>query len=70
MVLLESSGGEKRNALDLQLVFNKISTFPLGQFWFKGHDCSGGREGGCGRRPRLLSTLKAIPFQENHYHFG
>ena len=54
----------------LQLVFNKILTFPLDQFWFKEHGCSGGREAGCGRSPRLLSTLKAIPFQENHYHFG
>ena len=25
---------------------------------------------GVGEDPPLLSTLKAIPFQENHYHFG
>ena len=50
-----------------QLVFNKILTFPLDQFWVKQHGCSSGREGGCGRSPPpppMLSTLKAIPFQK------
>ena len=32
----------------LQLVFNKILTFPLDQFWVKEHGCSGGSEGGVG----------------------
>ena len=60
----------------LQLVFNKIVTFPLDQFWVKAHGCSGDREGGVGEAPPsppptpLLSRLKAIPFQENNYHFG
>ena len=44
----------------LQMVFN-ISTWPI---------LGGGREGGCGQRPPLLSTLKAILFQENNYDCG
>ena len=72
MVLLESLGGKKGTPWMLQLVFNKILTFPLDQFWVKEHGCSGGSEGGVGEAPPspLLSTLKAIPSQENNYHFG
>ena len=47
MVLLESSGGEKRNALDATTgVQSEILTFPLDQFWVEKHGCGGGREGG------------------------
>ena len=53
----------------LQLVFNKILTFPLDQFWVRKHGCGGGREGGVGEAT-LLSTLKAILFQENNYYCG
>ena len=35
----------------LQLVFNKILTFPLDQFWVEKHGCGGGREGGWGQYP-------------------
>ena len=49
MVLLESLEGRKRAPWMLQLVFNKILTFPLDQFWVEKHGCGGGREGGCGR---------------------
>ena len=69
MVLLESSEGRKRAPWMLQLVFNKILTFPLDQFWVEKHGCSGGREGGWGRA-RLLFTLKEIPFQANSYDCG
>ena len=65
MVLLESSEGRKRAPWMLQLVFNKILTFPLDQFWVEKHGCGGGREGGWGQAPSLLFTLKAIPFQAN-----
>ena len=51
MVLLESSGGKKGTPWMLQLVFNKILTFPLDQFWVKAHECSGDREGGVGEAP-------------------
>ena len=34
----------------LELVFNKILTFPVDQFWVKKNGCGGGREGGCGQR--------------------
>ena len=67
MVLLESSEGRKRAPWMLQLVFNKILTFPLDQFWVEKHGCSGGWEGGWGQDPPLLFTLKAIPFQANSY---
>ena len=46
MVLFESSEGRKRAPWTLQLVFNKILTFPLDQFWVEKHGCGGGREGG------------------------
>ena len=48
MVLLESSEGKKRAPWMLQLVFNKILTFTLDQFWVEKHGCSGGRKGGWG----------------------
>ena len=68
MVLLESSEGRKRAPWMLQLVFNKILTFTLDQFWVEKHGCSGGRKGGgLGASPPLLFTLKAIPFQANSY---
>ena len=71
MVLRESLGGKKGTPWTLKLVFNKISTFPLDQFWVKEHGCSGGSVGGVGEAPPPpLSTLKATPFQENSYHFG
>ena len=69
MVLLESSEGRKRAPWMLQLVFNKILTFPLDQFWVEKHGCGGGRERGRGNPP-LLFTLKAIPFQANSYDCG
>ena len=70
MVLLESSEGRKRAPWMLQLVFNKILTFPLDQFWVEKHGCGGGREGGWGQASPLLFTLKAIPFQANSYDCG
>ena len=70
MVLHESLGGPKKGTpWILQLVFNKILTSPLEQFWVKKHGCSGGREGGVGKGP-LLSALKAILFHENNYDCG
>ena len=48
MVLLELSKGRKCAPWILQLVFNKILTFPLDQFWVEKHGCGGGREGGWG----------------------
>ena len=54
MVLLESSGAKKRNALDDKLVLNKILTFPPDQFWVKKHGCSGGREGAVGKGPPAI----------------
>ena len=60
MVLLESSEGRKREPWTLQLVFNRILTFPYDQFWVEKHGCSGGRKGGWGQAPLpLLFTLKA-----------
>ena len=41
MVLLESSEGRKRAPWMLQLLFNKILTFPLDQFWVKDPQLSG-----------------------------
>ena len=70
MVLLKSSEARKRAPWMLQLVFNKILTFPLDQFWVEKHGCGGGREGGGGGKPPLLFTLKAIPFQANSYDCG
>ena len=69
MVPLESSEGRKHTPWTLQLVFNKILTFPIDQFWVEIHSCSDGREGGWGKPP-LLFTLKAIPFQANNYDCG
>ena len=69
MVLLESLEGRKHAPWMLQLVFNKILTFPLDQFWVEKHGCGGGRDGGWGRAP-LLFTLKPIPFQANSYDCG
>ena len=54
MVLLESSEGRKRAPWMLQLVFNKILTFPLDQFWVEKHGCSSGREGGWGQAPPVI----------------
>ena len=51
MVLLESSEGRKCAPWMLQLVFNKIFTFPLDQFWVEKHGCGGGREGVWGKAP-------------------
>ena len=48
MVLLESSESRKRAPWLLQLVFNKILTFPFDQFWVEKHGSGGGREGGGG----------------------
>ena len=72
MVLLESSEGRKRAPWMLQLVFNKILTFPLDQFWVEKHGCGGGRERGWGQAPPPppLLTLKPIPFQANSYDRG
>ena len=70
MVLLESLEGRKRAPWMLQLVFNEILTFPLDQFWVEKHGCGGGREGGWGKHPPLLFTLKPIPFQANSYDCG
>ena len=72
MVLLEWSEGRKRASWMLQLVFNKILTFPLDQFWVEKRGCGGGREGGWGQAPPppLLFTLKAIPFQAKSYDCG
>ena len=70
MVLLKSSEARKRAPWMLQLVFNKILTFPLDQFWVEKHGCGGGREGGWGQAPPLLFTLKPIPFQANSYDCG
>ena len=54
MVLLESSEGRKRAPWMLQLVFNKILTFPLDQFWVEKHGCSSGGEGGGGKPPPVI----------------
>ena len=54
MVLLESSEGRKCAPWMLQLVFNKILTFPLDQFWVEKHGCGGGREGGWGQAPPAI----------------
>ena len=62
MVLLESSEGRKRAPWMLQLLFNKILTFPLDQFWVKKHGCSGGREGGWGQAP--LPCYTQFPFKQ------
>ena len=72
MVLFESSEGRKRAPWMLQLVFNKILTFPIDQFWVEIHSCSDGSEGGWGQAPLppLLFTLKAIPFKANSYDCG
>ena len=71
MVLFELSEGRKRAPWMLQLLFNKILTFPLDQFWVKKHGCGGGMEEGWGKPPpRPLFTLKAIPFQANSYDCG
>ena len=51
MMLLESSEGRKRAPWMLQLVFDKILTFPLDQFWVEKHGCGGGREGEWGQAP-------------------
>ena len=51
VLILESSEGKKRAPWMLQLVFNKILTFTLDQFWVKKHGCSGGRKGGWGQAP-------------------
>ena len=51
MVLLESLEGRKRAPWMLQLVFNKIVTFPLDQFWVEKHGCGDGREGWWGQAP-------------------
>ena len=70
MVLLKSSEARKRAPWMLQLVFNKILTFPLDQFWVEKHGCGGGREEGWGQGSPLLFTLKAIPFQANSCDCG
>ena len=54
MVLLESSEGIECAPWMLQLVFNKILTFPLDQFWVEKHGCSNGREGGGGKPPPVI----------------
>ena len=54
MVLLESLEGRKRAPWMLQLVFNKILTFPLDQLWVEKHGCGGGREGGGGKSPPAI----------------
>ena len=51
MVLFESSEGRKRAPWTLQLVFNKMLTFPLDQFLVEKHGCSGGRKEGWGQAP-------------------
>ena len=62
MVLLESSEGRKRAPWMLQLVFNKILTFPLDQFWVEKHGCGGGREGGWGQAPPSAIYIKGNSF--------
>ena len=54
MVLLESSEGRKRAPWMLQLVFNKILTFPIDQFWVEIHSCGDGREVGWGQAPPTI----------------
>ena len=50
-MLLESSEGRKRAPWMLQLVFNKILTFPLDPFWVEKHGCGGSRKGRWGQDP-------------------
>ena len=50
-VLLESLEGRKRTPWMLQLVFNKILTFPIDQFRVEKHGCGGSRKEGWGRPP-------------------
>ena len=56
--ILESSEGTKSAPWMLQLVFNKILTFPLDQFWVEKHGCGGGREGGWGQAHRSAIYIK------------
>ena len=63
MVLLESSEGRKRAPWMLQLLFNKILTFPLDQVWVKKHGCGGGREGGWGQAPPP-PRYRQFPFKQ------
>ena len=51
MVLLESSEGRKRALWMLQLVFNKILTFPLGQFGLRNMAAVVVGKGGGGKPP-------------------
>ena len=70
MVLLESSEGRKRAPWMLQLVFNKILTFPLeSNFGLRNMAVVVVGKGGVGLPP-LLFTLKAIPFQANSSDCG
>ena len=73
MVLLESSEDRKRAPWMLQLVFNKILTFPLDfhltNFWSRNMATVVVGKGGGGKPPPLF-TLKAIPFQANSYDCG
>ena len=71
MVLLESLEGRKRAPWMLQLVFNKILTFPLDQFWVEKHGCGGGRKGGWGQTPPSPAIyIKGNSFQANSYNCG
>ena len=58
MVLLESSEGRKRAPWMLQLVFNKILTFPIDQFWVEIHSRGDSREGGWGQAPSPTIYIK------------
>ena len=77
MVLFESLEGRKRALWTLQLVFNKILTFPLDHcqdltnFGLRNMAAVVVGKGG-GGKPLLplLFTLKAIPFQANSYDCG
>ena len=64
MVLLESSEGRKRAPWKLQLVFDKILTFPLDQFWVETHGCGGGREGGWGQASPCNLHQRQFPFKQ------
>ena len=71
MVLLESPEGRKRAPWTLQLLFNKILTFPLDKFGLRNMAAVLVGKGGGGKPPLpLLFTLKAIPFQANSYDCG
>ena len=69
MLLLESLEGRKRTPWMLQLVFNKILTFPIDQFRVEKHGCGGSRKEGWGRAPLpLLYQPSMLHFLLQHEH--